>query len=123
MPTLEAVTKVNQQIETALAFRSNKMVDRPEWGSVTFGEASVDFDRIFGILQHLKVLPLENLTDEAIAAISQDLENTNGILLNVDNFDIEQGNPTQVRDGLANEVHVRADALYNPRRCTRARCV
>lgn len=107
-----AVTEANELIEAALAFVSKKMVTRPEWGSVTFDEASADFERIFGVVQPLKVLPLENLTDTAIAEISRQLVNTNGTLTSIDAFRIEQGNATEVRDGLVREVHARADELY-----------
>lgn len=112
MATQEAVMAANEAIEAALSFSSKKMVTRPNWGSVTFEAAASDFDRIFEIVQHLKVLPIEKIPDAAIAQITSGLNQSAEILSDIDGFQIEQGNPIQVRDGLVSTVHARADELY-----------
>ena len=74
MATPEAVTAIQEKVQTAVAFRQKKLLRRPEWGSVTFENAEPDFDRIFTILAHLKILPLENLPDDAIVNVTARIE-------------------------------------------------
>lgn len=97
----------------ALAFRDRSLESRSQWGSISFERASPDFRRIFEILAHLSVLPLEYLTDAAITQIQSEVVQVVELFGQIDKFNIEQQTPTQVRDQLVQAVHLRADQLYS----------
>lgn len=112
MATQQAAEALRVEIGKALAFREKKLESRLEWGSITFEKAAPDFKRIFELLAHLSVLPLEYLTDSALAQIQSEATQVAELYGRVDKFNIEQQTPTQTRDSLVSEVHSRADQLY-----------
>lgn len=112
MATQQAADSLRTEIGKALAFREKKLESRSEWGSITFEKAAQDFKRIFELLAHLSVLPLEYLTDSAVSQIQSEATQVAELFGRVDKFNIEQQTPTQVRDALVSEVHGRADQLY-----------
>ena len=67
MATKEATDSLRTSIGTALAFRDQSLDHRASWGSINFEKGIDDFKRIFEILTHLSLLPLEYLTDSAIS--------------------------------------------------------
>jgi hypothetical protein len=112
LATQQAAESLRTEIGMALAFREKKLESRSEWGSITFEKAVQDFKRIFELLAHLSVLPLEYLTDSAVSQIQSEATEVAKLFGRVDEFNIEQQTPTQVRDVLVSEVHSRADQLY-----------
>lgn len=113
MATQKAAEDLRDRIGKALAFRESGLEARSQWGSITFEKASSDFKRIFEILAHLSVLPLEYLTDSAVAQIQSETDAVVELFGRIDTFNIEQQTPTQIRDSLISEVHARADQLYS----------
>jgi hypothetical protein len=103
---------LQQKIDTGLSFQQKEMVSRADWGVVKFEQAGKDLQRIFTVLANLKILPLENLPDQAIDTIHSQIDRTIAVLNSVDTFTVEQASPAQVRDSLVSEVHQQADALY-----------
>ena len=112
MATEEQTKPLIESIDKALEFQKKDMISRSEWGSITFDKAKNDLDRIFAILSHLKLLPLEHLTDQAITQINSQLNEVIKHLESIDNFNIEQANPPQIRDNLVAAIHQQADQFY-----------
>lgn len=112
MATEQATQALRKSISDALTFREKGLESRAQWGSISFEKASSDFKRVFEILAHLSVLPLEYLTDTAISQIQASITSTSEVFKRVDNFNIEQQTPTAVRDRLVSEIHDQADQLY-----------
>jgi hypothetical protein len=110
--TQQAAQALKDQIGKTLNFRDKSLETRSEWGSITFEKASGDLKRIFEILAHLSVLPLDYLTDSAISQIQTETTQVFELFGRIDAFNIEQQTPTQTRDNLVNEIHSRADQLY-----------
>lgn len=113
MATKEATDSIRTSIGTALAFRDQSLDHRASWGSINFEKGIDDFKRIFEILTHLSLLPLEYLTDSAISQIHTSVNSSADVFARIDKFNIEQQTPTQVRDGLVQELHGQADQLYH----------
>lgn len=113
MAAKEATDSLHKSIGTALAFREKSLERRAGWGSITFEKGADDLKRIFEILAHLSLLPLEYLTDSAISQIQSSANSTADVLDRIDKFNIEQQTPTQVRDALVQELHGQADQLYH----------
>ena len=112
LATQQAAEALRTEIGAALAFRERKLESRSEWGSITFEKATPDFKRVFELLAHLSVLPLEYLTDSALAQIQSEAKEVAALFERVDKFNIEQSTPTHTRDNLVSEIHGRADQLY-----------
>lgn len=112
MATQQAAETLRTEIGKALAFRELRLETRSEWGSITFEKAAPDFKRIFELLAHLSVLPLEYLTDSAVSQIGSEVTSVSELFGRVNGFNIEQQTPMQTRDSLVSEIHTRADYLY-----------
>lgn len=112
MANESAVKVLRDAISQTLQYDIDTLVSRTDWGSINFAEAKSDLDRILGIANHLSLLPLENLTDQAVQQVSQALTQANEVLKRLDAFDLAEGVPTQIRTELINEVHGQADNLY-----------
>ncbi|MDN7134915.1 hypothetical protein [Pseudidiomarina terrestris] len=108
----ETVAPLNETIQRTLEFKTDELVTRNDWGSINFEDAREDLDRIFAIIKHLDILPLEYLTDQAVKQIHQALNQVNEVLKNLNNFSLDQGTPVQIRDQLVHEIHNQADNFY-----------
>ena len=113
MANKEATESLRKSIGSALEFRERSLQTRAIWGSITFEKGADDFKRIFEILAHLSVLPLEYLTDSAISQIHSSVTATTVVFSRIDEFNIEQETPTAIRDQLVQELHGQADQLYH----------
>lgn len=112
MAKKETIKPLSELIEESLGFDIEKLVSRPDWGSINFETARDDLDRIFSIVGHLNILPLESLTDQAVKQIHQALNSVIEVLRRLDGFTLSEGTPTQIRDSLINEIHSQADNFY-----------
>lgn len=112
MATDEHVAPLTKSIDTALKYKETELVTREQWGSITFEKAHHDLDRVFSIVSYLKVLPLNQLTDQAVQQITQTLDAVNNLLGAIDKFTVEQSNPPGTRDQLVNQIHSATDQFY-----------
>jgi hypothetical protein len=90
MATEQAAKGLRDKITVALAFREKSLESRAQWGSITFERAAPDFRRVFEILAHLSVLPIEYLTDVAVQQIQNAIDQVVAIFTRIDQFNIEQ---------------------------------
>jgi len=98
-------------IGTVIEYEKKSLAKRPEWGAITFDAASEDFDRIFTILNYLKVLPIKNLTDAVISTITAAINGADPILKQIDTFSIERADAPSARDNLVQQIHSLADKI------------
>lgn len=112
MAKAEIVAPLDEAIVATLKFEIDNIVSRTEWGSINFEDAREDLDRIFAIITHLNLLPLEYLTDAAVKQINQALNQVNEVLKRLNEFSLDEGTPTQIRDALVNDIHAQADNFY-----------
>ena len=108
----QPLSELNQQIERFSVFEKEKLIKRTEWGSISLEEARTDFDRIYSIVEYLKVLPIELLTVNSVNSIKTEIEAVNNLFDNINNFNIESGNPAQQRNTFINQIQSQADSLY-----------
>ena len=66
---------LNIKIKDALAFNKEGLETRTKWGSITFEKAAPDFQKIFTILNHLALLPVEHLPDTTISQFIPHIDN------------------------------------------------
>ena len=108
----ENIDNLKKGIDAALEFQDQDLIKRGGWGAITFESAEDDLERIFSVLSHLKLLPLDDLTDKAVSQIIKSLQEVVKALNAIDGFTIEQANPTQVRDQLAAQLGQSSDSFY-----------
>ena len=113
MPRNEQPLKeLQEEIDKFSSFEKENLINRTEWGTISLEEARPDFDRIYDIVNYLKILPVEHLTLDALNEIKNEIININRLFDQINNFSIETGNPAGQRDEFVNQVQARADALY-----------
>jgi len=112
MATDSEINQLKQEIDANLSFKKDALIHRDKWGEITFDAARRDFDRIFDILNHLKVLPLEYLTDTVVRSIAGELGQIKQVFEQIDKFGIQDQNPANTRNSLVSNVHSRADSIY-----------
>jgi len=108
----ELIDKLRKGIDASLEFQGKDIIRRGSWGAITFEAAEDDLERIFSVLSHLNLLPLDGLTDRVLNLIIQSLQEVVKALNAINEFTIEQANPTQVRDQLVSQLGQSSDAFY-----------
>ncbi|MFH1952818.1 MAG: hypothetical protein ABIL06_14505, partial [Pseudomonadota bacterium] len=113
MATKDQLNQLTKLIKPMLELEKKSLVVRPEWGAITFKNAEQDLQRIFSLLNYLDVLPLEYLPENVANNIISQLNQSRGVLGQIDGYNIEQPNATQTRDGLVQQIHAAVESLYN----------
>lgn len=88
------------------------LVSDRAWGSITFEGSRKDLERVFGICNHFKLLPMELLPEDIASAIITQGNTVNSVLGKIRGFTIEQDNPSAVRNSIAAELKKAVDAFY-----------
>ncbi len=109
---LQELNELKKQIDQFLSFDKEKLIVRPEWGTITLEEVRTDFDRIYSIINYLKVLPLELLTVNALNSIRNEIQQINNVFNNINKFSIESGSPAQQKNQFISQIQNQADSLY-----------
>ena len=113
MANQQEVEELLSKIKTTLAYNDHELVSRSEWGTINFQTAENDLDRVFSVMGHLQVLPLQFLTDDAVRAITQTLNELESPLKSINTFELEQGgDPKQKRDQFVSDLHGKSDNFY-----------
>jgi hypothetical protein len=107
------VKRLTQELDAILAFNKEELVRRPKWGEINFEEAQQDLNIIFDIVNHLRLLPLEYIPDNAITRIINEVTQTKAVLDRVDKFNIQVSNPPEQRRSSIQQIHSRVDELSN----------
>lgn len=110
----EATVKLLQQrLDEILAFDRKRLAKRTEWGTISFEKGEKDFGRIYDIVNHLKLLPLDILTEATVVQMTESLTQTRETLKLIDSFTLESsGNPPSTRDQYLVDLQNRADLLF-----------
>lgn len=112
MATIELLDPLSKLIESALTFDKEKLIVRSEWGSINFEAAKLDFNRFYAIVNQLKILPLEYLTDNAVTGIVNSFNPVIQNLNQINGFKLEGGDPSARRQQLISTLHVNIDQFY-----------
>lgn len=113
MPRNEQPLKeLKDQLKRFSEFDKEKLIKRPAWGTINLEEARADIDKIYDIINYLKVLPLEKLTVEAINTIKGAITPINDHFDKINNFSIETANPGAQKNAFISTIQSHADSLY-----------
>ncbi|MEJ1386465.1 MAG: hypothetical protein RPU91_09585 [Candidatus Sedimenticola sp. (ex Thyasira tokunagai)] len=106
------LNELREEIDNFTSFDKAQLIKRREWGTISLEEASLDFERIYDIVNYLSVLPLELLTVNSLTTIKTEITNINALFLQINEFTIESDNPAAQRDSFVSQVQTKADSLY-----------
>ncbi len=112
MASKDTVESLRLELNATLELRDENLKDKSSWGEVTFEKSDLDLRRIFDVLAHLKVLPVEYLPEQTATQIITATKTVRSTLSAINGFTISQANPPQQRDQLASQLTTHADALY-----------
>lgn len=112
MATKEEIQEFNKIAEQCLAYSSERLISRPEWGTINFEKVQEDIDRFFLITNQLKSMPLNHLLNNKLPSFTNQLVTISQTLKQIDGFKIDQQNPVNTRDGLADKLAQQVSSFY-----------
>jgi hypothetical protein len=114
MASKEALAELAKRLERIKTIERPSLINRFKWGELNFEDCKVHFDRTFGLVDQLEVLPIELLPDQTINPIRDTAEQVANALGGIDKFSIQSsGNVNGERQGLANQFKVAADHFFS----------
>ncbi len=108
----QPLKELQDELKKFSSFEKDQLISRTEWGTISLEGARQDFDRIYDIINYLKVLPLNLLTVQALTTIKNEIAKINTLFDKINQFSIETGDPAGQRDQFINQVQSHADSLY-----------
>lgn len=112
MQKSEALQRIDLELSRATSESAEKLISKPEWGSVNFEAARKNLELIFSLCTTLAGLPLEILPDPVAENFKNNLIGVNASLDQLKQFALEgSANPTQTRDAIVAQIRDHANAL------------
>lgn len=108
----QPLAELKEQIKKFTSFEKEKLIHRKEWGSISLEEARPDIEKIYSIIEYLKVLPIKHLPVNSLILINSEIDNVNAVFSNINNFNIESANPADQRNRFIEKIQAQADSLY-----------
>ncbi len=87
------------------------LLSNSEWGALNFERARKDVETVYEFSELLQELPLHLLPTGIMDNIHATFDAIKTTFSKINNFTIEQGNPQQVRDQIAEELGIQVDHL------------
>lgn len=113
MATPNSVAELQKMVTGILGFDRKKLLQRTEWGIITFEKGERDFNRIFDIADYLRLLPIEVLTDQTVTQITNALRNCLQTIQQINQFTlVNSGSPGATRDQYVANLQSVADNLF-----------
>jgi len=112
MATEANIKQLMNIIDACIEKPIDDLVSSPSWGSINFEEARTELEKFFSILNHLKMLPVDLLPDQAINSIIEQSKPVYTIVEAIKKFTLEQANPLEQRNSLVTQLKPNIDAFY-----------
>ena len=121
MASQQNVDKLLKLIDETIEVPISSLITSSEWGKFNFEDIEDDLKKLFEMLNHLKILPLNLLPDAEITKITTGLDAPKKTIDAIKKFDIEQQNlPLPKRDlrpvSLEEQLICFADKFYSKTR-------
>lgn len=106
------IKQLMNMIDACIEKPIDELVSNPNWGTINFEEARPDLEKFFSILNHLKLLPVDLLPDQAISTIIEQGKPLFNIVESMKKFTIEQANPLDQKNNLVAQLKPNVDSFY-----------
>lgn len=111
MATQNIVESLRSSLTKYDGFDANRLVSRPDWGTINFEGARFDIERLFATIQYLKVLPIEHLPDTVASTTDEYLKQAFTVFERVDKFNLAGSDPAQRSSQLVREIHSHVEQI------------
>lgn len=112
MALQEKVDTLLNEIDEIINTPIDSLIKSKDWGKFNFEDVEEDLTKLFEMLNHLKILPLNLLPDAEITKIIGGLTLPKNTINAIKTFDIEQPNAKATRDQYAKTIKTQIDAFY-----------
>jgi hypothetical protein len=112
MATDRSTKQLHNKIEGFLKLDKEKLINRPNLGEMNFEEGRRDFDRLFGLVGQLAVMPVELLPDDIVTQTSSGIDSTVEGLKRIEAFTLKSNNPTSERNTHLTNLQQQTDHLF-----------
>lgn len=112
MATQEKITSLIQKIDSILETPIEQLITSSEWGKINFEDIEEDIQKLYDMLNHLKLLPLNLLPETEIDKILNNLTQPKNYIEQIKKFDIEQADPKGSRNTISTNFRANIDAFY-----------
>ncbi|MDD5177491.1 MAG: hypothetical protein PHQ05_13825 [Sterolibacterium sp.] len=109
--TPEKVTNILSLLDGVTSRPIDQLISNKDWGTINFEAARADLTLLFDLCNHLKLLPIQLIPDSIADAFIASITQAGTTIQKIRDFNIENGNPTGVRDQLVNQVKSHAEHL------------
>ena len=114
MASKEILNELTKRMERIKGIDRATLISRSKWGELSFEDCRLHFDRTFGLVDQLGVLPIELLPDQTINPMRDGAEQVANALASIDKFSIQSsGNVNGERQNLANQFKSASDNFFS----------
>lgn len=111
MAAKEKVTNILALLDGVISRPIEQLISNPDWGKINFEAARPDLNLLFGLCNHLKVLPIDLVPDPVADAFIASITQVGATIQKIRDFNIESGNPTGLRDQIVGQVKTHTEHL------------
>lgn len=111
MATKDITEALRNSLERYAGFDTNRLVSRPDWGTINFEGARFDIDRLFSMIDYLKVLPIQYLPDSVASSTTEYFKRAYDVFDRVDKFNLAGSDPAQRSSQLVYEIHSQVEQI------------
>ena len=108
----DTLTNLTSAIESITKYRDTDLVERDEWGSITFDSVKPHITYAINTTLLLADMPLKSLTDHAAHELQSRMPAVADLFDRIDSFGIEQGDAAAIRDQIAHQVKTDVDQMH-----------
>ena len=112
MATASQIQELQNIVGQINGLNRDTLIKREKWGEISFEKSKGQFSQIFWFSDQIKSYPLDTLPDSVANTMLQSLNDTYSKLKAIDNFSINQGNPSGTSAQLSQELHTSVDRLF-----------
>ncbi|MDE0399359.1 MAG: hypothetical protein OXL96_16305 [Candidatus Poribacteria bacterium] len=113
MATESLIDSLKTELQSLAAYSDIELISRKDWGSINFEGARADINLALSMATDLINLPLEYLTDTTAQEIINHVPGVVGELEQINQFSLEEGDPSNRRDNLCHSLHSQVEYLHN----------
>lgn len=111
MATKNIIESLKSSLSKYDIFDTNRLVSRPDWGTINFEGARFDVERLFKMIGYLKVMPIEHLPDSVAQDTDSRLKSAYAVFERVDKFALAGSDPSQRSSQLVSEIHSQVEQI------------
>jgi CRISPR/Cas system CSM-associated protein Csm2 small subunit len=99
-------------VDSCISTPIDKLIYNSNWGSINFEQAKKELEKLFSMLNHLKILPIELLPEDVANQILNQGTPVLQTIEQIRKFSVEQANPVNVKNNLISSLTNQINDFY-----------